>query len=98
MNNTNNYGPLFESLQDSDLVDVLLKQDVDLGFSLTLPDATKPASDVAASSAKAQAAAKSAAAAAVAKKPFYNGGGAGDDAEDDIQKWNALLEIKSDEV
>lgn len=80
-------------------MDVLLKQDVDLGFSLTLPDATKPASDVAASSAKAQAAAKSAAAAAaIAKKPFYNGGGAGDDAEDDIQKWNALLEIKSDEV
>lgn len=77
-------------------MDVLLKQDVDLGFSLILPDSTKPASDVAASSsAKAQAAAKAAGKSATAKKPFYNGGG---DAEDDIQKWNALLEIKSDEV
>lgn len=71
-------------------MDVLLKQDVDLGFSLILPDAT--------TTAKAEAASKTAKTppAAVQKKPVS--GGRADDTEDDFQKWNALLEIKSDEV
>lgn len=85
-------------------MDVLLKQDVDLGFSLILPDAT-------ATTAKAEAAAKANGGARAAGKTLVvgkseaerqkvfcsGGGGAADDTEDDIQKWNALLEIKSDD-
>lgn len=74
-------------------MDVLLKQDVDLGFSLILPDVG--------STTTAAVAAKIAAGkqAVQSKKATSSGGGAAiDDTEDDIQKWNALLEIKSDEV
>lgn len=88
-------------------MDVLLKQDVDLGFSLILPDATTTTAAITAKTADAQtgvagktpAGGKIGKSAATEKKPFYsNGCGATDDTEDDIQKWNALLEIKSDEV
>lgn len=88
-------------------MDVLLKQDVDLGFSLILPDATTNT----ATTAKAEAAAKANCGARAAGKTLVvgkseaerqkvfcsGGGGATDDTEDDIQKWNALLEIKSDD-
>lgn len=93
----NNKIDLFQ-LQDN-FEDVLLKQDVDLGFSLILPDATTTTTTKATSvhPGKAQAAAK--VAAENQKKPFCSSAGASNiDIEDDIQKLNALLEIKSDEV
>lgn len=79
-----------------------MKQDVDLGFSLILPDAVAAATATEKAATTGKAPAKTATGksrAATAKKPFCSAaGGATDDTEDDIQKWNALLEIKSDEV
>lgn len=77
-------------------MDVLLKQDVDLGFSLIPPDATtksctEKAIDTAGASGKVQY--KDGNITASGKKLVCSGS-----TDDDIQKWNALLEIKSAEV
>lgn len=75
-------------------MDVLLKQDVDLGFSLNLQEATSTSGK----SPTGQSAKTHPKKAAGVKKPSYTSGGASDEAEDDFQKWNALLEIKTAEV